>query len=937
MASAIIDAPTDVWRFAEPSLRMACARLGLAPDVVRADRVALACDASAIDPCDRLPRLQPAELRRLGRTTTAVFQQTQFGVPVWGAFFAVQIEQAHAPRVIGSQHSLKFCGEGAQWRLGVHVDLPRDAAHAEPGFQAFDELARRLRVRTGLELMPDGRPREQLFIYRYDESSRLGEIETTAFGFVHEDLGPVAGGRDRFVTEVVARSRGADGAGLWWRALIDLETGAVLYLRALLAAAFPTVLLFRADPATLAGAAHTLTFGPGDWDAELDRFRGHLEPVEVRADRALMRNEFVEVVEIAPPPLRWPDLTGFGAQDSRARYLPYVRGDFFARATAVHHLDGCVRTLQSIGVNVSELFAPGQDSGTVTPAPSSLPIKVDPCVDSIAGIDMATNAVTLGNATGVEGVCIGQLAVDAHTTAAIDPRLLWHEFGHVLLYSRDPRSNGSLPFAHGIGDALAAIHFDPDSAVRDDSRLRGLCFPWFRNYRPHRIARRHDWTFDEPEEMIWARETNLRLSEEVLSSTLFRIYRAAGGDSPSPVRRRLASDYVGFLIVQAVGIAKIATIVGPREFRDLLIAADAGFDRGAFQDVPRGALEKVIRWAFEEQGLDAWRDDTGRWRRSRPDVDVFIDPAPASRDDHAGWSGYPGSEYFWESQAIWNRREPDAEVEHQTPRPGGDNFLCVRIRHRGRLAVPTASVRMYYQRAVMAPIWPADSADRDRRSRWLAATPLQHGVSLGADGADVADAVFVWRPDVPGPWTFLAAVAAGETDTADRAALEPAAASERGLAAEDRALWAVAPYDNNLAVRSIGSVPAESGAAAVMSGVDPRVILTNPYRHRACTLRVVAELPSFLQERGWDAAIEPNARAVTLAPGETRQVTLRLRRGCDFAASDLPAALEARRLRIFSVDVSRAPMHTDGIVTGGLTYDFERSEGPASAGPARAG
>jgi hypothetical protein len=399
--------------------------------------------------------------------------------------------------------------------------------------------------------------------------------------------------------------------------------------------------------------------------------------------------------------------------------------------------------------------------------------------------------------------------------------------------------------------------------------------------------------------------------------------RPPGGDPPPALRRRLASDYVVFLIVQAIGIAKIATIAGPHEFRDLLIAADAGLDRGAFQDIPRGALEKVIRWAFEEQGLDAWRDDAGRWQRSRPEVDVFIDPASPSRDDEAGWSGYPGSEYFWESQAIWNRWQPDAEVEHQAPRPGCDNFLCVRIRHRGRHAVRTASVRMYYQRAVMAPIWPADGADRDRRSRWLAATPLQHGVSLGADGADSADAVFVWRPDVPGPWTFLAAVSAGEGDTADRAALDPAVASARALSAEDRALWALTPYDNNLAVRSIGSVPA-GPATAVLSGVDPRVILTNPYQHRACTLRVVAELPSFLQERGWGAAIEPNARAVTLAPGETRQVTLRLRPGRDFAASEVPAALEARRLRIFSVDVSRAPIHADGIITGGLTYDFER-------------
>jgi hypothetical protein len=148
---------------------------------------------------------------------------------------------------------------------------------------------------------------------------------------------------------------------------------------------------------------------------------------------------------------------------------------------------------------------------------------------------------------------------------------------------------------------------DPDSAVRGDESLRGLTFPWFRKYRPHRIARRHDWRSDEPRGMVWRRLAELSeyQREEVLSSTLFRIYRAAGGDSDDAARRRLASDYIIFLIVQAIGMAKIEALTGPREFRDLLITADAGIDRGRFQDIPRGGLGRVIEWAFAEQGLDA--------------------------------------------------------------------------------------------------------------------------------------------------------------------------------------------------------------------------------------------------------------------------------------------------------------------------------------------
>ena len=220
-----------------------------------------------------------------------------------------------------------------------------------------------------------------------------------------------------------------------------------------------------------------------------------------------MKSEFVEVGDRAAPVAATRRDRG-RALESTDRYLPYVRGDYFARATAVYHLDRCVRTLESIGKRRRVLHTGGRKRNGIRPRARACLLE-SILRESIAGINMATNAMTIGNASGVEGVCIGELAIDAGVTAATDPRLVWHEFGHVLLFTCDPRSNGRLPFAHGIGDALAAIHFDPDSAVRGDDSLRGLCFPWFRDYRPHRIARRHDWRFDEPQGMIcpprWSR------------------------------------------------------------------------------------------------------------------------------------------------------------------------------------------------------------------------------------------------------------------------------------------------------------------------------------------------------------------------------------------------------------------------------------------------
>jgi tetratricopeptide (TPR) repeat protein len=138
-----------------------------------------------------------------------------------------------------------------------------------------------------------------------DAAARAVEIEPRLveawfnLGLASEALGQYSlarcegmGSRDRARSPVRVGPR---DAGLWWRALIDLETGAALYLRALAAHVSPQILLFRADPVTLHGAAHALTFGPGNWDTELDRYREQLTATDVAADDAIMSSEFVKV------------------------------------------------------------------------------------------------------------------------------------------------------------------------------------------------------------------------------------------------------------------------------------------------------------------------------------------------------------------------------------------------------------------------------------------------------------------------------------------------------------------------------------------------------------------------------------------------------------------------------------------------------------------
>ena len=217
-----------------------------------------------------------------------------------------RIQQADLPHVVSSQHSLCFRGRDTVGS-GASLELTRGGDSFGPGHHAFAIFEWMLSARTGLRLLDAGRPREK------DKSSSTattnglasGSWKPTRSALAH-DLGRPHRRRDRFVTEVVARSQGSGDAGLWWRALIDLETGAALYVRALAANVSPPVLLFCADPVTLDGAAHALTFGPGNWDAELDRYRGQLIPIEIPADEAIMGSDFVEVVEIAPRPCGHP-------------------------------------------------------------------------------------------------------------------------------------------------------------------------------------------------------------------------------------------------------------------------------------------------------------------------------------------------------------------------------------------------------------------------------------------------------------------------------------------------------------------------------------------------------------------------------------------------------------------------------------------------------
>jgi hypothetical protein len=216
---------------------------------------------------------------------------------------------------------------------------------------------------------------------------------------------------------------------------------------------------------------------------------------------------------------------------------------------------------------------------------------------------------------------------------AADERWMWHEFGHVLLVA----AVGELEFrfAHSSGDALAAIALDPDSQMAKAdpegiSYWRGMTFPWVF------IPRRHDrcvscgWSWggtmhsalaSVPDSVPPRRKAYL--SEQILSSSLFRLYRALGGDTIEENAedintRHAASHYCLYLIMDAIrGLGFGAAVQlknDPVQFVIKLLDVDTNAGEwnvtfplvgGEMYSRVGGCAYKVIRWAFEAQGLYA--------------------------------------------------------------------------------------------------------------------------------------------------------------------------------------------------------------------------------------------------------------------------------------------------------------------------------------------
>lgn len=787
----------DDWRSSQEDPRAA------AIEYVRAQAGLLEIDDAALGRLDEPvtytePREEEHSFRLVDEkrqfdSVTFAFAQTYLNVPVWRAGITVAVK---APASIVETTSTTVADVRAAmpsdeaitpWRelVAVTERRARDAREETRAATAADRM-----VREALGLMPEQATKTdrmaaivrdadrlrvnqgRFYVYRYDPDERQPQAadvdDAEPLDLESDDaeltfpLPPVPDsiqpGRDYLVNEVVFTFPFASIEKLNWRALVEVETNAVLWLRALIAGV--NGLVFTYDPITSTGVLTNTADQPNGVldplrdDVTLENLDGPVAGVQSLAGtNVVLADDDAPVV--APP------------TEATATDFDYAsRTDDFAAVNAYYHANNFFAVLEDLGFDRDTYF-----DGT------TFPIHVDhrASIGDPGGIEI--NAFCAGDAQGdgigLVGYCLAHLADTTNPLGrAVDKYVHWHEIGgHGILW--DHVDSPNFGFAHSAGDGLAGLQSDPESLLRQQGLVERFRYTPFRPIRWMNRDVASGWGWGG------ANDTGGYNSEEILATTHFRIYRAIGGDSSDLDRRRLASRVVSYLILRAVGdLTPLTNPGGADAWCTRLIATDA-FDWTS-EGLTGGAYHKVIRWAFEVQGLfrpsGAPTTDPG----APPQVDVYIDDGRAGTYD-------PYLADFANTADIWNRHFPDGGTAHDEPLAGFPGFIYVRVRNRGTDSAPDPSVKLFHADPASGLAWPG---------AWTpAATPQPSGPI--ASGGQTVIGPFSWSPPAAGTVSLLASASAtGDPSNAD---------TITGPIEH----WRLIPFDNNLAQRDVTAETAD--------------------------------------------------------------------------------------------------------------------------------
>ena len=826
--------------------------------------------------------------------TTVVFGQTYLGVPVWEAGLAVHVLE-NPYRVVSAQSTL---------HPDLHVDLPKKGALDRLQRLTEETLARSLGLPEkerdkGKDKHKDKykdkdkhfhRPslkieRQEWYIYRYEGAQRVrvaepitgepgGEHRHFTHSHRYPELPPVSGeirdGRHYLVTAVYFVLGTPEIPDLHWVALIEAGTLSVLLLRAFVDSVNGFVL--AQDPMTLNSGPL-----PGATNAQLNPLRssvllpGLAPPV---AGNYALKGDMVQVKDVEPPPIA-PPLEPVGTD-----FNFNARTDEFSAVNAYYHSDRFFRLVAQLGFNVNVYFG-----GTLLPS----------VVDHRGLGGNLINAHCVGNgAFGIQqtAFALADLSnVVQPLGIACDWRVVLHEIaGHGILYNHVNSPN--FGFSHSAGDSFAAVLNDYDSQAPD----RFETFPWLPI-----IGRRHDrtpaagWGWNGP---IAFPPSPSYGNEEILCTTHFRLYRAIGGDSTEVPMRIFAGNYVAYLILRTIGALTQATNPpNATAYASGLMAADLGNWTSAAQ--AGGCYWKVIRWAFEKQGLfqPVAMPKPNNNIGDPPPVDVYIDDGRHGEYQYEPSGAYPYLQRFWETTDIWNRHHPDGQAAHQTPIVGHANHAYVVVKNRGTQAANNVTVRGWHCRPSAGLVWPDD---------WKPMTTASLTTPNVPSGGQVVVGPFEWHPDHHGhECMFMDTGTAGDLANNDPASFLPSATGPTPL-------WRMVPCDNNQGLRAVIPVPGGGRRKALVRAFRKRRFWASNPTPNTAKMEVRAVLPAFLASRGWIAYLDnPGGGSFSLGPRDSREIHPRLLGGQDFTELQV---LAAGRVAIEFIVLA------DGLVAGGLTY-----------------
>ncbi|MBV9097294.1 MAG: hypothetical protein JO079_04470, partial [Frankiaceae bacterium] len=524
---------------------------------------------SYLDPYDAPVAYRLADVKAFFDTSTVVYYQTVHNTPVWDGGLHVTVKQA-PPRVVGAE---------LRGHADLELELPDRAAIArvKEALVAVDagRTAKSVSLRDVLPPASRSKDRQRgadawvdrttvtrgrFFVYRYVAADRVPDnavpmAATSTVAAARQERRPldvechdvqltlplppvprsVADGRHYLVAEVVFRVRGIGADNLHWKALVEVGTGAVLWLRALTAGV--SAMVFPYDPKTGTG---DLTKTPDQADAVLNPLRQVKTLPNLNAPVMGVQSLIGSRVRLSD------DTTPTIAPPTEGAAVDFdfdARTNDFAAANAYFHADNLFDVIESLGFALPTYF-----DGT------TFPVHLDHRSHYYDPNGIEINAFCNGDGQsdgiGMVGYCLSDTTNTTQPLGrSVDKWVHWHELGgHGILW--DHVNSANLGFSHSAGDSMAAFQNDPES------QLRGL--PQRFQYAPFRTwPVGSDRWFNRDVAAGWgwggSQDQNGYLTEQILATTMFRIYQAIGGDAADVNKRWHASRVATYLILNAVG------------------------------------------------------------------------------------------------------------------------------------------------------------------------------------------------------------------------------------------------------------------------------------------------------------------------------------------------------------------------------------------------